>query len=251
MKFGLIMAGGLGKRMESPIPKVLHQINGKPMICYVIETGLKAGCERIGIIVGQYRSIIEQTILSWGFSAPQIVFIDQAEALGTGHAVACGLDWMVSNLFDTSTTNVLILSGDVPLISVGTIDKLMEKPNSLLVTKVSNPKGYGRVQIDLETNLVKQIIEEKDCSPEQKEIQLVNCGIYYFDLSVLKNIIPQITNANAAGEYYLTDLVSLSTSQGYRVSWYELPGDKSIEIANVNTKQDLAKIYELISSSSK
>ncbi len=249
MKFGLIMAGGLGKRMESSIPKVLHQINGKPMICYVIETGLKAGCERIGIIVGQYRPIIEQTILSWGFNEAQIVFIDQPEALGTGHAVACGLDWMVKNL--SNSTNVLILSGDVPLISVDTINELGQKPNSILVNKVLEPKGYGRVQIDLETNLVKQIIEEKDCTPEQKEIKLVNCGVYCFKLDVLKKIIPQITNTNAAGEYYLTDLVSIGASQGYEINWYELPANKSIEIANVNTKQDLDKIYELINSSSK
>ncbi len=249
MKFGLIMAGGLGKRMESPIPKVLHEINGKPMICYVIETGLKAGCERIGIIVGKYRPIIEQTILSWGFDALQIIFIDQAEPLGTGHAVACALDWMKMNL--SIATSVLILSGDVPLISVETISRLMEKQNSLLVTKALNPKGYGRVQIDSNTNLIKQIIEEKDCTPEQKEIQIVNCGVYYFNLSILENIIPQITNANAANEYYLTDLVSIAASQGHQVSWYELPANKAIEIANVNTKEDLANIYVLINSSSK
>jgi bifunctional N-acetylglucosamine-1-phosphate-uridyltransferase/glucosamine-1-phosphate-acetyltransferase GlmU-like protein len=248
MKFGLIMAGGLGKRMESPIPKVLHQINSKPMICYVIETALKAGCERIGIIVGQYRPIIEKTILSWGFDESQILFIDQPEPLGTGNAVACALNFIPE--IETST-NVLILSGDVPLISVDTITELMKKNNSILVNKVSNPKGYGRVQIDSQTNLVKQIIEEKDCSPEQKEIKLVNCGIYYFELDVLKNVIPRISNINAANEYYLTDLVSIGSDLSYQISWYELPANKSIEIANVNTKEDLIKIYELINSSSK
>jgi bifunctional N-acetylglucosamine-1-phosphate-uridyltransferase/glucosamine-1-phosphate-acetyltransferase GlmU-like protein len=249
MKFGLIMAGGLGKRMESSIPKVLHQINGKPMICYVIETAFKSGCEKVGIIVGQYRLIIEETILSYGFGAPQIVFIDQPEPLGTGNAVFCALDWMVDNL--SSSTDVLILSGDVPLISVDTITELSKKSNSILVNKVLNPKGYGRVEVDLKTNLVKQIIEDKDCTLKQKEIQLVNCGIYYFNLSVLQEIIPQITNSNAANEYYLTDLVSIGSNKGYEINWYELPSNKSIEIANVNTKQDLANIYELICSSSK
>jgi len=249
MKFGLIMAGGLGKRMESSIPKVLHQINDKPMICYVIETAFKAGCEKVGIIVGQYRPIIEQTIMSCDYKASQIVFIDQPEPLGTGHAVACALDWMGKNL--SSTANVLILSGDVPLISVDTIEELTEKSNSILVNKVLNPKGYGRVQINSQTNLVKQIIEEKDCTSEQKEIQLVNCGIYYFNLSVLQDIIPQITNLNAANEYYLTDLISIGSNKGYEINWYELPSNKSIEIANVNTKEDLIKIYELINSSSK
>jgi UDP-N-acetylglucosamine diphosphorylase/glucosamine-1-phosphate N-acetyltransferase len=249
MKFGLIMAGGLGKRMESPIPKVLHQINNKPMICYVIETAFKAGCDRVGIIVGKYRPIIEQTIMSWGFDKSQLVFIDQQEPLGTGNAVACSLEWMGKNL--STQANVLILSGDVPLISVDTITELMEKSNSILVNKVSNPKGYGRVQIDDQTNLVKQIIEEKDCTPEQKEIQLVNCGIYYFELDILNQVIPKIKNLNAANEYYLTDLISISSELGYQISWYELPANKSIEIANVNTKEDLIKIYELINSSSK
>jgi len=137
MKFGLIMAGGLGKRMESSVPKVLHQINEKPMICYVIETGIKAGCEKIGIIVGQYRPIIEQTILSWGFDNSQIIFIDQPEPLGTGHAVACALNHI------PSSSQVLILSGDVPLISVDTIKELMENTNSILVNRIPNPKGYG------------------------------------------------------------------------------------------------------------
>jgi bifunctional N-acetylglucosamine-1-phosphate-uridyltransferase/glucosamine-1-phosphate-acetyltransferase GlmU-like protein len=250
MKLGLIMAGGLGKRMESAIPKVLHQINSKPMICYVIETAFKAGCEKVGIIVGQYRPIIEQTILSWGFDESQIVFIDQPEPLGTGNAVACACasNW-VKDL--PSLTNVLILSGDVPLISTDTITELMGKTNSILVNKVQNPKGYGRVQIDSQTNLVKQIIEEKDCTSEQKDIQLVNCGIYYFELDVLRQVIPRISNANAANEYYLTDLVSIGSELGYQINWYELPSNKSIEIANVNTKEDLVNIYELIKSSSK
>jgi len=128
---------------------------------------------------------------------------------------------------------------------------LIKKVETLVNYQEISTFMQRRVQIDLETNLVKQIIEEKDCSPEQKQIQLVNCGIYYFESDVLKNIIPQITNTNAAREYYLTDLVSIGASQGYQINWYELSPSKSTEIANVNTKRDLEKIYELINSSSK
>lgn len=244
MKFGLVLAGGLGKRMESPIPKVLHEINQVPMICYVIERAFKVGCESIGIIVGKYKSIISETIGKFYPNDSRIIWIDQDEPLGTGHAVLCGLEWMKKNL--ALETNVLILSGDVPLISTETLDKLMEKPNSILINKLSNPYGYGRVLINLGT--VQQIIEEKDCTLEEKEINLVNCGIYSMELKYLIDTIPQITNSNAAQEYYLTDMVKLGYEKGYKINWYELPSDKSIEIANVNTKEELENIKQILNS---
>ena len=242
MKFGLVLAGGLGKRMESTIPKVLHEINNKPMICYVIDTAFKVGCESIGIIVGKYKSIILETIEKFYPNDSRINCINQEEPLGTGHAVLCGLDWMKTNL--PSDSNVLILSGDVPLVSIDTLENLMQIPNSILVTKLINPYGYGRVII--ESNKVTQIIEDKDCNQEQKLINLVNCGIYSMELNFLLKIIPLLTNTNAAQEYYLTDMVKLGYSQGHKINWYDLPLDKSIEIANVNTKEDLENIKQIL-----
>ena len=198
MKFALIMAGGLGKRMESSIPKVLHQVQSIPMICWVIEKAFKIGCGQVGIIVGKYRDQIEQVVSQWfsdQIKSSQIIWIDQPEPLGTAHAVKCALDWMGSNL-DLST-DVLILSGDVPLITTQTLESLGSNPNSLLVTRLTNPFGYGRVLIDPQTSSPKQIIEEKDCDPEQKNIQLVNCGIYWVRLKLLLDTIPQINSSNA------------------------------------------------------
>jgi len=237
MKFGLILAGGLGKRMESSIPKVLHQIQSKPMICWVIEKAFASNCEQIGIIVGKYKEQISQVVTQWFPNNKQIVWIDQDEPLGTGHAVKCALDWMGANL--SPDTDVLILSGDVPLISNETLDNLGSKPNSLLVTMLSNPYGYGRVWIDTQTNYPKQIIEEKDCNLEQKNIKLVNCGIYWMKLLVLQETIPQINSSNASNEYYLTDIIKLAYELGHQLAYYELPQARSIEIANINTKQDL------------
>lgn len=242
MKFGLILAGGLGKRMESPIPKVLHQINEKPMICYVIDTAFKVGCESIGIIVGKYKSIIFETIEKFYPNDLRINWINQEEPLGTGHAVFSSLEWMKANL--PIETDVLILSGDVPLISSHTLNKLMEKPNSILTNKLENPHGYGRVLINL--NTVQQIIEEKDCTLEEKKIDLVNCGIYSMKLSFLLEIIPQITNINVVQEYYLTDMVMLGYSKKYQINWYELPPTQSIEISNVNTKEELENIKKIL-----
>jgi UDP-N-acetylglucosamine diphosphorylase/glucosamine-1-phosphate N-acetyltransferase len=244
MKFGLILAGGLGKRMESSIPKVLHEINNKPMICYVIDTAFKVGCESVGIIVGKYKPMISETIGKFYPNDTRINWIDQEEPLGTAHAVLCGLDWMSANL--SPETNILILSGDVPLISTNTLEKLMEKPNSILTNRLDNPQGYGRVCLNL--NTVQKIIEEKDCTPEEKKINLVNCGIYSMELSFLLEIIPKITNVNSAQEYYLTDMVKLGYEQNYQINWYELPQSQSIEIANVNTKEELANIKKLLDS---
>jgi UDP-N-acetylglucosamine diphosphorylase/glucosamine-1-phosphate N-acetyltransferase len=246
MKVALIMAGGLGKRMESSIPKVLHQIQSKPMICWVIEKAFASNCEQIGIIVGKYKEQISQVVTQWFPDNKQIVWIDQEEPLGTGHAVKCALNWMGTNL--QPDTDVLILSGDVPLISIETLENLSSKPNSLLVTMLSNPYGYGRVWIDTQTNYPKQIIEEKDCNLEQKNIKFVNCGIYLMKLSVLQETIPQISSSNASNEYYLTDIIKLAYDSGYKLNYYELPQYRSIEIANINTKQDLEQLNLRISN---
>lgn len=238
MKFGLILAGGLGKRMGSSTPKVLHQLLSKPMICWVIEKTFEIGCEQIGIIVGKYRDQIVQVITQWFPDlSKQIIWIDQDQPLGTAHAVRSALNWMETNLHPD--TDVLIMSGDVPLITTQTLNDLTFSPNSLLVTRLTNPFGYGRVWIDTQTNSPKKIIEEKDCDSEQKQIQIVNCGIYCMKLSLLIQIIPQINSSNASNEYYLTDMIELACNQGYKLNYYELPETRSIEIANINTKQDL------------
>lgn len=237
MKIGLILAGGLGKRMGSTLPKVLHTIQSIPMICWVIEKTFGFGCEQIGIIVGKYRDQIVQIVNTYYPNDPRIIWIDQPEPLGTAHAVKCALDWMGSHLEPNS--DVLIMSGDVPLITTQTLGFLGSKPNSLLVTKLTNPYGYGRVWIDNQTDSPKEIIEEKDCDPDQKQIDLVNCGIYWMSLSLLMDIIPQINSSNASNEYYLTDMIKLANKTGYKLNYYELPESKSIEIANINTKEDL------------
>jgi bifunctional UDP-N-acetylglucosamine pyrophosphorylase/glucosamine-1-phosphate N-acetyltransferase len=260
MKIGLILAGGLGKRMGSTLPKVLHTIQSIPMICWVIEKTFGFGCEQIGIIVGKYRDQIKQVVESHYPNDSRIIWIDQPEPLGTAHAVKCALDWMAKSCLDkqpsTSASgshleldsDVLIMSGDVPLITTQTLGSLGSKPNSLLVTKLSNPYGYGRVWIDNQTDSPKEIIEEKDCDPSQKQINLVNCGIYWMSLSLLMDIIPQINSSNASNEYYLTDMIKLAYQKGYRLNYYELEESKSIEIANINTKEDLEQLNLRISN---
>ena len=242
MRFGLIMAGGLGKRMNSSLPKVLHEINDKPMIYYVIEKAFQAGCNQIGIIVGKYYEIIKMNIDTYYLNDKRIIYIIQEEPLGTGHAIKCSLNWMETNL--NINTDILILSGDVPLISIKTLENLLKKENSLLITKTNNPTGCGRIIFNSENN-VEKIIEEKDCNSDQREIKYINCGIYNIKLKVLLETINKITNNNMAKEYYLTDMIEIANNNNININTYELPEDKTIEISNINTQEDLANIINL------
>ena len=242
MIFGLIMAGGLGKRMSSSLPKVLYEINEKPMIYYVIEKAFQAGCKQIGIIVGKYYEIIKSNIDVYYLNDTRIIYIIQEEPLGTGHAIKCSLDWMENNL--DKNTDILILSGDVPLISIKTLENLLEKENSLLITKTNNPKSCGRIIFNSQNN-VEKIIEEKDCTLDQKEIKYINCGIYNIKLRVLLETINKITNNNIAKEYYLTDMIEIANNHNININIYELPEDKVIEITNINTQEDLAYVNNL------
>jgi UDP-N-acetylglucosamine diphosphorylase/glucosamine-1-phosphate N-acetyltransferase len=229
------MAGGLGKRMNSEIPKVLHLVKGKPMLCYVLEKALEVGSEHILIVVGKYKAQIQKKIAKY-FSVYEyfkFTFIDQAEPLGTGHAIQCCLPFFHEKKIDSINSHVLILSGDVPLIEKNTIQQLLQKPNTILITKLENPFGCGRIVF--RENYIEKIIEEKDCTLEERKIQYVNAGIYHFTLDVLFKSLPKIKNENVNKEYYLTDIVEIAGN----LSFYELPKEKQIEIININTPTEL------------
>ena len=155
----IIMAGGLGKRMNSTLPKVLHPIKGIPMICKIIEEANKLNPSKIFVIVGKYKKIIEETI-----NNNNIEYIIQEEALGTGHALLCSRN----KLLNFPNHNVLILSGDVPLITSETMINICTNPNSIVVTSLDDPKGYGRI-IEDDSNRFQKIVEEKDCNDRDRK----------------------------------------------------------------------------------
>ena len=193
----IIMAGGLGKRMNSEIPKVLHLIKNKPMIVHVIEKAIELNVYKILIIVGKYYNIIKSTIEK--YINPEIYenlhYILQKEPLGTGHAIICCKNML--NKLPSYIKNVCILSGDVPLIQSNTINNLLNNTNlcNILICKINDPSGYGRIV--LENNNITKIIEDKDCSIEEKNIQLINTGIYSINISILLQYIEKIDNNNA------------------------------------------------------
>jgi UDP-N-acetylglucosamine diphosphorylase/glucosamine-1-phosphate N-acetyltransferase len=234
----LIMAGGLGKRMNSEVPKVLHLINNKPMIVEIIETSLKLNIHKIGIIVGKYYTVIKETIeqyIDTDIIASKITFIMQNEPLGTGHAILCCkkfLEKMPSYIY-----NVCILSGDVPLISVESINNLLNDTEfcNILIANIDDPRGYGRIVI--ENNKISKIVEEKDCTEEERQIKFINSGIYSFNIKVLLQYIDKIDINNKQNEYYLTQLFELFVKNYIPINYQIV--ENILEISGVNDKQQL------------
>ena len=259
----IIMAGGLGKRMESDLPKVLHNVispfdinKSYPMIIHIINTSIKLGANKIFIIVGKYKDIIKKTIDDFIKQGNPdeldkldeldkidylIEYIEQEPALGTGHAIKCALP----SLLKFSNESALILSGDVPLISEITLKGLCGNMNKILITKLTNPYGCGRILFD-NMNKIIGIREEKDCNDGEKKIEYVNCGIYQIKIIDLINLIPLINNNNKSNEYYLTDIIDLMIQNSIPIETFLLENNLQYQIKNVNTKKDLDELNNYI-----
>ncbi len=235
----VILAAGQGKRMKrKDIPKVLNTVLGKPMVQYVVELALSVGSEKIVVVVGNQGEKVIQALEDF-----PVEFAWQKERLGTGHAVLQA----EPNLrqFDG---NVLILYGDVPLLTKRTISALLQKHESsgadltLLITDLDDPTGYGRIIRDAKGEIL-EVIEEKDATPEQRAIKESNPGIYVFKKEPLFEFLPKLSNDNAQGEYYLTDLIGLFKQAGLKIEGYKSPNDW--EILGVNTVEHLKHVEEL------
>ena len=205
----VILAAGKGKRMKSDLPKVLHSLNGRPMIHYVIDAAEKLNSDKIVVIVGHKKELVMDELKS-----RNVEFAIQEEQLGTGHAVM-----QTESLLQNFEGDVLVLSGDVPLLSAGTLSSMIHKHNlqhpyaTLLTAIVENPTGYGRIVRDI-NGMVEKIVEEKDASEEIKKIKEINVGIYLFKKEPLFATLPLIKNDNAQGEYYLPDVIKIYIREG-------------------------------------
>ena len=247
----IIMAGGLGKRMESDLPKVLHHVKCPndinttyPMIVHVIKTSIELNIKKIFIIVGKYKNIIKSKIEEYiNLKNDLIEYIDQEPALGTAHAIKCTLPYVSKYMNEKA----LILSGDVPLISTNTLSGLDGDVNKLLITELKDPFGCGRILFDEKNNII-GIREEKDCNEDEKKIKFVNCGIYQIKVIDLINLIPMIDNKNKSNEYYLTDIIGLMIKNLIPIETFILKDDLQYEIKNVNTKKDLEELNYFINN---
>ncbi len=239
----VILAAGKGTRMKDlSKPKVLFEVNGKPMLAYIIEASSQLNPEHIVPVVGYMRDQVEE----FCFSNYDYVheFAIQEEQLGTGHAVM-----MTEDALEDFKGAVLILAGDVPLLTVETLKRFREehKKNrsdcSVLSTKAPNPFGYGRIVRDAEGNFIK-ITEEKDADNETKKIDEINSGIFLVDSKELFSSLSKINTNNAQKEYYLTDIISILREEGKSVNAYCVAEFE--ELQGVNSKDDLARVEEML-----
>lgn len=202
----IVLAAGEGKRMKSRKAKVLHDILDTPMIMYVVETAQKVAGNDVILVVGNQAKAVRKVVSE----RYDVIFSLQKEQLGTGHAVSCALPYIPE-----STEHVIILCGDVPLLTSSTIHRLLDdhikakRDITILATEIDNPKGYGRVLIDKNRN-VTEIVEETDATDKQKEIKTINTGIYCLKKEILFESLQAITPNNVQGEFYLTDIVGIS-----------------------------------------
>ncbi|PPI85305.1 bifunctional N-acetylglucosamine-1-phosphate uridyltransferase/glucosamine-1-phosphate acetyltransferase [Marinobacter maroccanus] len=228
----VILAAGQGSRMKSALPKVLHPIAGRPMLHHVIETAKQLGAEKIHTVIGHGADKVREAT-----AEASVNWVTQSEQLGTGHAVAQALPDLPDD------ARVLVLYGDVPLTRHETLDGLVgtldENTLGLLTVTMDNPQGYGRIVRNVDGE-VQSIVEQKDASPEQQQIREVNTGILAVSAKHLKSWLPTLSNSNAQGEYYLTDIIAMAVEQGLRVSVSQ--PENPFEVQGVNNRLQLAEL---------
>ena len=228
----VILAAGKGTRMRSALPKVLHKLSGRSMLGHVVAAVESLGKAKKIIVTGHGAEQVEQQ-----FKSPTTIFTQQKEQLGTGHAVHMAVPELCSDAV------VIVLYGDVPLIRPATIQKILavvtESTMGLLTINLDQPTGYGRIVRNTKGDIT-EIIEQKDASAEQLKITEVNTGVLALQSSQLSDWLPKITNNNAQGEYYLTDLVAIARDAGVEV--ISVNPESATEVEGVNNRVQLSQL---------
>ncbi|MEE8484481.1 MAG: sugar phosphate nucleotidyltransferase [Nitrospinota bacterium] len=231
----VILAAGKGKRMKSDRPKVLQLLEGKPLVKYVIDTANLCEPSRIVVIVGFGGDDVKKAL-----SEENVSFAVQEEQLGTAHAVM-----RAEQKLESFEGDVMILSGDVPMVRAETLRNLMKLAREtksrmvFLSMEVEDPSGYGRV-IRSQSGNVAKIVEERDALPEQKAVKEINGGIYLFDKKLLFELLPAIRSENEQKEYYLTDAVKMAIEKGEDVRALKL--SDPLELRGVNRPEELEEL---------
>lgn len=228
----VVLAAGKGTRMRSALPKVLHPIAHKPMVQHVIDTAQQLQPSAVHVIYGHGGDVLQQSL-----KGQAVNFVEQAEQLGTGHAVQQVIPHLASN------ENVLILYGDVPLTRLATLKKLLAAAEStdlaLLTVTLPDPTGYGRIVRD-QQGTVSRIVEQKDAKPAELAISEVNTGMMVVHGASLKRWLAQLQNNNVQGEYYLTDIVAMAAAEDVKIATSQ-PADVS-EVEGANNRMQLAAL---------
>jgi len=238
----LILAAGLGTRMKSDLAKVLHRLDGRPLIDHVFKSALALHPKKVFVVVGHQADDVKAA-LPGSTNDGRIEFVVQKEQLGTGDAVNAARD----QLADVDS-NILVLSGDVPLIKIETLRELIavhlleNAACTVLTVKLKDPFGYGRVIRD--DGGFDRIVEQKDATDAEREVAEINSGIYCFDSRKLFDALSKVQTNNVQGEYYLTDVPRLLLDKDETVALFM--HDRSVEVEGVNDRKQLASIEKMI-----
>jgi len=231
----IILAAGEGKRMYSKVPKVLHKVCGKPMVEHVVNCARTLGDAEPVVVIGHGGEQVRNSLSG-------VKFVMQDKQLGTGHAVMQAQDYITDG-------DILILYGDTPLLKPQTLRLMHELHKkegygaTILTSEFQDPTGYGRI-IRSEDGLVESIVEEKDADERIKAIKEINSGIYFFNGQELREALGKLTNNNAQGEYYLTDVIGIMRQKGLRIGAYLIHDNE--EIMGVNNRMQLSQANEIM-----
>jgi len=232
----VVLAAGIGKRMHSRLPKVLHPLAGRPMLLHVLDSARRLAPTRLAVVIGHGGETVAAHL-----EAPDVVWAIQDRQLGTGHAVMQA----IPKLEEKGV--VLVLYGDVPRIASGTLrtlfDAAAENQLALLTQEVDDPRGYGRIVRDA-SGRIARIVEERDASEAERAIREINTGIIAAPFTKLKAWLAALTNDNVQAEYYLTDIVAAAVAEGYPVA-VRRP-QSATECLGVNSKRELARVERLL-----
>ena len=243
----LILAAGLGTRMRSNLAKVLHKIDGRPLINHVCLTATALAPRRIYVVIGHQGEDVRRAVLE-ELDEEYSAFVWQKEQLGTGHAVNSAREFL-----ENEDSTLLILSGDVPMIRAETLAALVQQHHhhrgkgaacTILTVKLDDPSGYGRVVRD-DAGFFSKIVEQKDANDEEKQIKEINSGIYCFNTKKLFAALSSVQNDNVQGEYYLTDVPSLLREAGEDISLYNHTDAR--EVSGINNRAELADLERIFS----
>jgi bifunctional UDP-N-acetylglucosamine pyrophosphorylase/glucosamine-1-phosphate N-acetyltransferase len=235
----VVLAAGKGTRMKSALPKVLHRVAGKPMIAHVLSTARQLAPASITIVIGHQAESLTQALAG----QPGLTFVVQEPQLGTAHALL-----QAEPALAGKRGTVILLSGDVPLLSASTLKTLAERHAStraaatIVTATIDDPHGYGRIVRSGQQ--IARIVEERDATPAEREIREINSGIYAFELEGLFDALRAIAAENAQREYYLPDLVAIYARQGRRVETVKV--ENLSEIQGINSRAELATVSRAV-----
>lgn len=235
----VILAAGMGKRMQSDLPKVLHAVGGRPMVMHVIDAVKSIGASPIVVITGYQADRVEAACAESG-----VIFARQSEQLGTGHAVMQAEPALAGH-----GGTVVVLNGDVPGLRPRTIRDFIAYHHgehavaTVLTAMLDDPSGYGRIVRDADGRLLR-IVEQKDASDSERAIREINSGLFCFETSELFSALRRVDRRNAQNEYYITDVIGLLAAEGKRVAAWCI--EDAREVAGVNNPDELDAVRRFV-----